>query len=470
MSIKLNLKIILLKNIISNTLVTSIIYIYKEHSGEVIILSKKTIIKGTFILTIAGIATKLLGFYNRIFLTRLIGVKELGIYQLIFPIYILAFSFCCQGISTALTKQVSHYMAKNKPLYARHVFKNALFISFFLSLAAFLTVYFFSDYISIYILKNSRCGELLKIISLAIPFVAIKGCINSFFMGLNMPGYQGISHFIEQVIRIGTAYILSLLWVSEKINAAMAVTAVISGEIFAAICAALFYLRYKRKNRIISKTMIHKRNSLVKIFIKDASLMTANNLLLTLFSCFEAIILPVMLFKHYASQDIAMELYGIVTGIVIPFLLLPATVTTSLSAMLLPAVSCAKAIKNPNKLARTILYSVSFCCFLGIITAIMYYMLGEWICTFAFKSPLAGTILKNMCFICPLIYMSGNMSAILNGLDKALLNLLFNIINISIRIGFILTLVPLYGIKAYILGMTVSYVFLNLSMLTACKE
>ena len=52
-------------------------------------MSKRTIIKGTLILTITGILTKCLGFYNRIFLTRLIGVKELGTYQLIFPLYIL---------------------------------------------------------------------------------------------------------------------------------------------------------------------------------------------------------------------------------------------------------------------------------------------------------------------------------------------------------------------------------------------
>ena len=53
------------------------------------IMSKRTIIKGTLILTITGILTKCLGFYNRIFLTRVICVKELGTYQLIFPLYIL---------------------------------------------------------------------------------------------------------------------------------------------------------------------------------------------------------------------------------------------------------------------------------------------------------------------------------------------------------------------------------------------
>jgi len=432
-------------------------------------LSKKTIIKGTFVLTIAGIATKLLGFYNRIFLTRLIGVKELGIYQLIFPIYIFAFSFCCQGISTALTKQVSHYMARKNPSCGRHVFKTAVLLSFTLSLAAFFIVCFFSNYISVYILKNSRCGKLLQIISVAIPFVAVKGCINSFFLGIGKPGYQGISHFIEQIVRIGTAYVLSLLWAEEKINAAMAVIAVISGEIFATICALIFYYSYSRKNHIRLLLSKNKRKSADRAFIRDAFPMTANNLMLTLFSCLESIILPAMLFKYYASEDVAMELYGIIAGIVIPFLLLPATVTTSLSTMLLPAVSYAKAEDNPLNLSKTILYSVLFCCILGMLTSILYFIFGEWACEFAFKSPLAGIILKNMCFICPLIYMSGNMSSILNGLGKAFLNLMFNIGNICIRIGFILALVPLYGIKAYILGMTVSYVFLNLCMLIAYK-
>ena len=51
------------------------------------------VIKGTLILTITGLVTRVIGFYNRIFLSHLIGAKELGIYQLIFPIYLVAFSF-----------------------------------------------------------------------------------------------------------------------------------------------------------------------------------------------------------------------------------------------------------------------------------------------------------------------------------------------------------------------------------------
>ena len=58
---------------------------------------KKTIFTGTLILTLSGFLARILGFYNRIFLSNLIGAKELGIYQLIFPVYMLCFSLCCHG-------------------------------------------------------------------------------------------------------------------------------------------------------------------------------------------------------------------------------------------------------------------------------------------------------------------------------------------------------------------------------------
>ncbi len=47
---------------------------------------KHTIIKGTFILTATGFATRVMGFFYRIFLSHAIGEEGVGLYQLIFPV------------------------------------------------------------------------------------------------------------------------------------------------------------------------------------------------------------------------------------------------------------------------------------------------------------------------------------------------------------------------------------------------
>lgn len=442
-------------------------------------MSKNAIIKGTMILTIAGIITKLLGFYNRIFLTRVIGVKELGIYQLIFPIYILVISFCCQGISTSITKHVSYYLGRNHKHNALRVFKLGLILSLTLSIICMILVNILAEPISYYLLKNLRCGILLKYISVAFPFVAIKSSINAYFIALENPKVQAISHFTEQLIRILTAYILVYITIDFKTDASFATLCVLSGEIFSGVISIVI-VSASRKKQILEYNIINytklsansptSASKLTKGFLQDAIPITANNLIFTLFASLEAILLPSMLYKYYLNADTAMELYGIITGIVIPFLLFPATITTAISTMLLPAISSAKAHNNYRKIKDGIILCVSICLVLGIIAMLGYLLLGRWACEFAFKSVDAGTILKKMCVLCPFIYINGVLSTILNGLNKAFNNMLINVSGLAIRILFTSFLVPSYGLGAYIIGMFVAYIYMLIMMSTSIKS
>ena len=52
-------------------------------------LNKNPIIKGTIILTIASLLSRIIGFLYRIFLSNLIGAKGMGVFQLIFPVLAL---------------------------------------------------------------------------------------------------------------------------------------------------------------------------------------------------------------------------------------------------------------------------------------------------------------------------------------------------------------------------------------------
>ncbi len=48
---------------------------------------KHTLITGTLLLTATGFATRVLGFFYRIFLSRTIGAEGLGIYNMVHPVY-----------------------------------------------------------------------------------------------------------------------------------------------------------------------------------------------------------------------------------------------------------------------------------------------------------------------------------------------------------------------------------------------
>lgn len=436
-------------------------------------MSKKAIIKGTLILTIAGIATKFLGFYNRIFLTRTIGVKEIGVYQLVFPMYILAFSISCSGLATALTKHISYFLGQNKYKSMKSITKYYMLFALGISIVTCTVLFLFSDFICVSILKNSDCAPLLRTIIIAIPFVALKAGINAFFVGVDKPGFQGITNFFEQIVRIGTGMFLAYQWADGDLTAMLAVIAVVSGEITATVLSVAFYM-LNRKKIILKSDMDVNTTGILKPYILDAVPITTNNLMLTLFSSLETLLIPSMLFYYYASSDKSMEIYGMLTGIIIPFLLFPATITTSLSTMLLPAVSYARAKCNRKAILEAIKKSLVFCIFLGLLAWCFYMLFGKILCVLTFKNEYAGVLLQRVSFLCPFIYISGNMSAILNGIGKAFGNLMINVAGLVVRILITVTLVPSYGINAYFLGMTLSYLLLDICMLAVatsfCRE
>ncbi len=417
--------------------------------------TKHSIIKGTFILTIAGIAARFLGFYNRIFLTDLFGARELGIYQMIFPVYMVIFSFCCQGIQTALTRQVARPdfdSGQSKVCLLR----SALSISVFLSLLSCAVIYCNAEWISLQLLHSKECTHCLRILCLAFPFVSIKGCITGYYIGIQKSGVTAWGQLIEQIAKIGGVYLLSTLILTAPPQAYFAVYGIVAGEIVSCLWAVSCYIRDRLRMHLPANKCtpaIHYRQEL----LRDALPLTANRLSLTVLQCLEAILIPHMLNLYFCNGDQSLILYGTLTGMVLPCIMFPTTVTSSLATMLLPAISSEYQKDHKESLQRLIRKSIRFCLLIGAASTLFLLFLGNRTGQFLFQSETAGTLLFQFALLCPFIYLSACLSSIVNGMGFAALNLLYSILGIGIRIAFILTLVPRIGLTGYMWGMMFSY-------------
>ena len=67
-------------------------------------MRKNKLITGTLILTAAGFASRFIGFFYRIFLSRMFSAEQMGIYELINPILALCYALCTSGIQNAISK------------------------------------------------------------------------------------------------------------------------------------------------------------------------------------------------------------------------------------------------------------------------------------------------------------------------------------------------------------------------------
>ena len=165
-------------------------------------MQRKILIKGTLILTFTGIATRLIGFFYRIFLSRSFGETAVGLYQLIFPVYALAISFTSAGIQTAVSRSVAREHTLHRDKKCTCLLYTGIGLSFLLSMITMYLLQHYNSAIAIHFLHEPRCMFSITAMSYAIPFASIHSCICGYYLGLKQTRILAFSQLIEQTSRV----------------------------------------------------------------------------------------------------------------------------------------------------------------------------------------------------------------------------------------------------------------------------
>lgn len=441
---------------------------------------KKTIFAGTLILTISGVISRLLGFYNRILLSNLIGARELGIYQLIFPVYLLCFTLCCHGFETGISNMTSRFASAGQTRNIKKLLRLTCMINFILALILMAILFALSDEISIYIIREPSTSAPLKIAAFSLPCVAIKSCFHGYYIGLNRSSVPAASQLVEQCVRVGSIYLLSLSLFNITADARIAVYGMLFGEIASMLYTVLAYIYTQFKSSIYH--FFHKMHAaslshsvlssgeLLDEFFHFSIPLTLNHFSLNLIGSVENILIPAMLTLYFGNKDTSLIVFGTLTGMSLPFLFFPATITNSMSVMILPAISASYKQNKVYQIKNTISICLHYCFMIGIFATFGFLLYGHILGTVVFQSSQAGGYIRLFSILCPLMYTSNATSSILNGFGMTKKTLYHHLISEALRIIFILTLVPVIGVHGYLVGLLAGYGSLLLLDLFAIKK
>ncbi len=427
------------------------------------------LIVGTFILTATGIVTRLIGFFYRIYLSRLFGDEGMGIYQLLSPVLSLTFSITAAGYQTAISKLVAEHSALLKHASLRPFFLG-LSISLPLSFLCTGGLYLFADEVALYFLQETRCAPMLRILSFSVPFSAAHACINGYFYGTKKAGIPAGAQLFEQLVRVSCVYIVTTRSLAHGTapTISVAVLGLTMGEIFSmllSLSAILPHLRNATHLHKYSPSSASLSQSLRGMYGKLLSMalpLTANRVVLNFLQSIEAVSLPTAL-KNYGYDNLtALSVYGVLTGMAMPFIFFPNALTSSVSILLLPIISEKYALGDMEAVKKASLRTVKYCLLLGSIFMIFFMLTGRFLGTKVFDSPLAGYFITTLGFICPFLYLDTTLSGILQGLGMAGHIFIVNIIGLLVRLGFVFLSVPHVGITGYLWGILASQLTLGL--------
>lgn len=423
--------------------------------------TRHPLIAGTFFLTFAALLSRLIGFFYRIFLSHTIGAEGVGIYQLIFPIYALAYSIAIAGIQTAISKFVAEAAVyKNSRTQERssHSFTylyTGLAMSLLLAFLCTFLLYQYADFFAVHFLEEARCAKLLRILALTIPFCSVHSCINGYFYGLKKTVIPAVSQLIEQLIRVGAVYVIFSVRTEQgqAIGADIAVWGIVLGE----IASTLYCISFTKFGNGGGKRLLCARN------ILTLSLpLTANRVLLNLLNSMEAVMIPGKLKDFGYNTSEALSVFGVLTGMALPMILFPSAITNSVSVVLLPAISEADAKGDRNYIKNAVKKTCFYCIVLGLCCTLIFLISGKWIGRIIFANELAGTLIVALGWICPFLYLTTTLSSILNGLGRTTTTFIMNMIGSSLRVLFVAVMIPFWGIKAYLWGTLVSHLVMAL--------
>lgn len=428
-------------------------------SLQVLFMSKKSFFKGTFLLTCAGLGSRVIGFFYRIFLSHTIGAEGIGLFQLVVPLQHLLLAITSAGIQTALSRLIAAHSATGEDKKARDFFCLGTVLAFFLSCTASFLLFVRADFFALQILKEPLTEDLIRILAFSLPFATLHSCINSYYFARRKTGFPSGMQFIEQIVRVGSSYLLYLIFISKGIS----VTAVIAagGTLISELVVSLFSLLvlslhfHDCGHRFF---YIEKPFSALSEISQTAFPVTLNRLLLSVLAGIEVVLIPQRLQLYGLSSSEALSVYGIFTGLALPCILFPATVTNSASVMLMPSVAEMQALGYKKRIRHITWQTLRASLLLGCICSFIFYCAGPFMGSFLFHSPTTGTYIQTLAFICPFLYLNTTLTSILHGLGQTGRSLVHSALGILIRILFVVSAIPSFGIRGYLYGILFSEV------------
>lgn len=428
-------------------------------------LIRRPLITGTLILTLTGLLSRLIGFFYRIYLSRLFGEENMGIYQLVSPVIALSFSLTAGSYQTAVSKLTAEYAAKYAGLknpVAKRPFWASLSISLPLSVICTLLTYSMAKPIAVHLLKEPRTIPLLRIIAFSFPFVGIHACINGWFYGMKKAGLPSFAQIVEQLTRVCCVFFITAGDVAkgQVPSIGTAIFGLAVGELVSMTVAILTFLPYFPQKAESPSLPISWRCVYAGL-LSMALPLTANRLTLTLLSSAESVAIPEMLRAYGYTSEGALSVYGVLTGMALPLIFFPNALTGSIAVMLLPMISENYCLHKMDVVRSLTLRTIKYTLLMGFFFLSIFVLLGPFLGKAMFHSVLAGQCIRTLGWICPFLYLDVTLSSILQGLGKAGAIFAVNVLSLMLRLAFVYLAVPIFGIRGWLWGMLAGQLLLT---------
>jgi O-antigen/teichoic acid export membrane protein len=418
------------------------------------------IIKGTLILSIATLLTKIIGSLFWAPLQNIAGDQTVGLYRISFPFYSILLMIASAGIPITVSKFVAERLAKGDYQGAQTVKKAAAIILSLTGLVVGLILFFGAHFVSNVFLHSPNNTFPIQVLAIAILFVPVMGAYRGYFQGHQQMLPTGVSQVVEQIVRvvtvIGLVYWLKVSGFGEAILAAGATAGAVLGAI-AGLIVVLWYNAREQKPPIINPTTSNESIwDLSKSIITYAIPISLATLVLPLIALVDSLTIPRILMEMGNTATMTESLYGIYSRGE-PFVNIISTFSSSLTLALIPAISAYVAKNNIQAVNEKISQAWMMTLVISLPASLGLSILAEPFNVAMYMDTKGTLTLGILSFSSVFSTLAVTSSGILQGLGYNKLPVRHLFIGAVVKIGCNFIFVPWLGISGSALAMVIAY-------------
>ncbi|PYI50225.1 putative polysaccharide biosynthesis protein [Paenibacillus flagellatus] len=426
----------------------------------------KAIAKGALVLGAAAVVSKLLGTLQKIPLQNVAGDNVFGIYNAVYPLYILIMFVATAGFPIAVSRFVAEERANGRPDGALGVLRMALALSVGTGLVCFGLLYFGAGTIASWI-GNRQTEAALRSVSFALLFVPVMASLRGYFQGLGDMIPTGVSQVAEQFARVAVMVALLVALVragaSDASIAAGATFGSAAGAFAGLLVMAGYWAAHRRRSggrpsaaADAGASRRANRGVGYRAFIGYALPICLGSIVLPMLTLADTFTMPRLLVRSGLDEAGAMTQFGLYNH-GLPLVQLVAMVASSMSVALVPALSHARATGTLASVRRSAEASLRIAWLIGLAASAGMAVAAIPLNVMFFASPAGYEAMTILAFTAVFSVVQIVTSALLQGLGAERATAVHLLVAAAVKVGLNLLLMPLWGIEGAAVAAVAAY-------------
>ncbi len=381
---------------------------------------KRSFVHSAFLLMAAALINRIMGFVYQAVIYRLIGPEGVGLFNLVYPVYVLFVIVATAGIPLGISKLVSEEEARGNHRESYQILWLSVLLLTFSGSVFFLLAFICSPLLIKFVFVNKAVGPVFLSLLPGIFVISLSSGFRGFFQGLMNMAPPALSQVIEQIVRIviGMCLITLLLPKGTEWAASGLAAASVLGEFVGLSVLLLIFFKKRSFYGRFSLPSADKSLEIMRKMFNMCAPITLGRIAATVMLSVDSILIPLMLKKAGFTISQATALYGQLTSVALTLLYVPSVITVSLATSLVPAISDAVAQERSELVRTRTSEAVRVTLLAGIPFTVVFMTLSSEITGVVYGSPQSGHLLYILSLGGIAAYLQQTTTGILQGLGK----------------------------------------------------